>query len=262
MSRAPMAGPTLQAFATALVATDGRLPHGLSGPSARRFAVYRNNVAVGLIGALETRFPAVAGLVGEEFFRAMARDFALGHPPASPLLMAYGDDLPAFIAGFPPAADMAYLADIARVEVAVSQAYHAADAPHLGPDAFAAVPPGSLDAVRIVLHPAVAVVRSAHPVATIFAMARGWIAAEPIADWAAQAVLVDRPGFDVRVRPVSPGAATFLERLAAGDTLGAATMEALAHDPAFDLTATLADLIGSGLASAIALQTEHCHVDA
>ncbi len=39
----------------------------------RRFAVYRNNVAASLIEAMVQRFPAVCAIVGDEFFRAMAR---------------------------------------------------------------------------------------------------------------------------------------------------------------------------------------------
>ena len=50
-------------------------PRGLVGPdgapSARRFAVYRNNVVVGLIETLKDAYPVVHRLVGAEFFRAM-----------------------------------------------------------------------------------------------------------------------------------------------------------------------------------------------
>ena len=50
------------------------MTHGRMGaPDARRFAVYRNNVTVGLIGALEARYPVSRRIVGDDFFRAMAR---------------------------------------------------------------------------------------------------------------------------------------------------------------------------------------------
>ena len=57
-------------------------------PDERRFAVYRNNVAVGLRKALATRFRVVERLVGEEFFALMARAYIAGARPASPLLFA------------------------------------------------------------------------------------------------------------------------------------------------------------------------------
>ena len=56
------------------------------GPAPRRFAVYRNNVLVALGNALAGAFPAVGRIVGEEFFRAMARNYVLETPPTSPVL--------------------------------------------------------------------------------------------------------------------------------------------------------------------------------
>ncbi|TCT06528.1 DNA-binding domain-containing protein [Aquabacter spiritensis] len=235
-----MAG--LAAFAAALHAEDGAPPPGLAGPAVRRFAIYRNNVAVGLIGALETRFPAVRALVGADFFGALARDFIRAHPPASPVLAQFGDALPGFLADFPPAADLPYLADIAAVEAARTRAYHAADTPRLAASAFAALPPDALGDLRLALHPAVALIRSVHPIADIMAAATG--AAAGVEDWTPQALLVDRPGFDVVTRPIACGTATFLAALGAGHPLGAAA--AAADD--LDLPAALADLVGGALA--------------
>lgn len=236
----------LATFAAGLTAPDHRPPDGLAGPSERRFAVYRNNVAVGLIRALETRFPAVRALVGEEFFRATARDFIRRHPPASPLLAQFGDALPGFLAGFGPAAELPYLADIARIEAARTRAYHAADLPRLHGEAFAALPPGALERLRIRLHPAVTVIRSPHPVWDILAAANGTEA--EVTGWRPQAVLIDRQGLDVVLRPLPTGTATFLLALAGGDPLPDAAAVAGTDDPDFDLTAALAELIGGRLA--------------
>jgi hypothetical protein len=77
------------AFATALLDRTAALPSSLGGAarrrSDRRFAVYRNNVAVGLVSALATRFPVVKRLVGDDFFRAMAHAYASVELPRSPL---------------------------------------------------------------------------------------------------------------------------------------------------------------------------------
>lgn len=241
----------LNSFAQALTASDRRPPSGLAGPSERRFAVYRNNVAVGLIRALETRFPALVSLVGEEFFRAMAREFTLTHPPSSPLLMSFGDELPDFLAGFEPATEMPYLADIARIEIARTRAYHAPDVPRLRAEAFAVLSPAEFEAMRIELHPAVAVIRSPHPVWTILAMASGWQLAAVIDDWLPQAVLVDRPELDAIVRPLTTGTALFLDALAAGKALGTAANMVAVDAPDVDLPAAFATLIGDGLAARI-----------
>jgi hypothetical protein len=118
-------------IADALLAPEFTCPPGLrtwngSDPGVR-FAVYRNNVVVSLIDALADTYPVVRQLVGEEFFRAMARVYALAHPPTSPVMAHYGEGFAEFIAGFPPAAALPYLADMARLETLYVQVYHAAD---------------------------------------------------------------------------------------------------------------------------------------
>ncbi|CAH1668857.1 HvfC/BufC N-terminal domain-containing protein [Chelatococcus asaccharovorans] len=241
----------LSAFAAALTAPDRRPPPEFAGRAERRFAVYRNNVMVGLIRALETRFPVLVSLLGEEFFRAMAREFTRAHPPSSPVLMSFGDELPDFIGGFEPAEEMPYLADVARIEIARTRAYHAADVPRLGTDAYSELTPSNFEAMLIDLHPAVAVIHSHHPIWTILAMASGWQPAAAIEDWQPQAVLVNRPDLDVLVRPLTTGAALFLEALGAGRPLGIAATEVAQDVPDFDLPAALATLIGDGLATRI-----------
>ena len=60
---------TIAAFAAALADPAAPPPAGARGrlgaPDARRFSVYRNNVAVGLIGALEARYPVARRIVGD-----------------------------------------------------------------------------------------------------------------------------------------------------------------------------------------------------
>ena len=72
----------------------------MGAPDARRFAVYRNNVAVGLIGALEARYPVSRRIAGEDLFRAMARAFVRAHKPRSPVMIAYGGEFPEFMADY------------------------------------------------------------------------------------------------------------------------------------------------------------------
>ena len=95
---------TVHAFAAALgepSAPPPAMTHGRMGaPDARRFAVYRNNVAVGLIGALEARYPVSRRLAGDELFRAMARAFVRAHKPRSPVMIAYGEEFPDFVADY------------------------------------------------------------------------------------------------------------------------------------------------------------------
>ena len=127
-----MLAPFEAAFAGALLDPKQPIPHDVTAHNAvvptRRFAVYRNNVVTGLVKALKSRFPVIEKIVDEEFFAAMARAFVVERPQRTPLLATYGDEFAAFIAAFEPARELAYLADVARLEAARTRAYHAADA--------------------------------------------------------------------------------------------------------------------------------------
>src|SRR5271154_6203187 len=131
-------------FSSALLRPEGEIPPLIAGPKGKgaikRYNVYRNNVTVSLIDALAAIFPAVRSITGEEFFRAMARFHIRETPPNSPLLFEYGRDFPPFVAGYEYAQDMPWLADVARIERAWLDAYHAADAEPLSPSALTAVP--------------------------------------------------------------------------------------------------------------------------
>ena len=138
-----------------------------AGAPARRFRVYRNNVYAGLIDVLAGRFPVVARLVGEEFFRAMARLYVEREPPSSAVLLRYGANFANFIAGFPPAAPVPYLADMAALEWLRHSAYHAADAAALPLHELASAADHAADAV-LTFHPSLGIVRSHFPIVSIY----------------------------------------------------------------------------------------------
>ena len=255
--RETMLAPFEASFADALLNADQPIPSGITAHNAavptRRFAVYRNNVVLGLGKALKSRFPVVEKIVGEEFFAAMARVFVLKQLPRSPLLAAYGDNFPAFIAAFEPARELPYLADVARLEAARTRAYHAADATPVGTDHFAALDTDVVGGIRIDLHPSTEIVRSPYPIVTIWAMNSGEHELAPIEEWRGEDALVSRPYLEVEVRALPPGGAVFLLALAAGSALGEAAQAGIADDPNFDLTGNLAGLVGSGLVRDIVL---------
>jgi hypothetical protein len=244
-------------FAAAVIDPSTAVPEDISAchgeAAARRFNIYRNNVAVGLLDALAARFPVTRQIVGETFFRQMARCFIAAHPPASPLMMFYGDRFPDFIAAFEAAQDIAYLADVARLEAARTRAYHAQDATPLAPAALQSIAPDDLGHMRFILHPSVEIVASRHPIVTILAMNEGAIALGPIADWQGEDALVARPCLDVEIRALPPGAALFLRSLGKGQALGEAALCALASAENFDLAVNLAGLFSAGLVVSLSI---------
>src|ERR1700732_2829083 len=202
-------------FAQALRDPDLVVPRGVTSHNSdalgERFAVYRNNVMVGLVSALEARFPATCKIVGEDFFKGAAKLFAATQPPRSPLMLFYGDAFPAFLADFEPAREVPYLADVARLEAARTRAYHAADAKPLPSAALVGGVPDALARMRFILHTSVEIIASYYPIVKIWAMNSGEMDLAPITDWRGENALVWRPGFDVEVRRLPPGAKIFLQ---------------------------------------------------
>jgi hypothetical protein len=240
----------VDAFAAAL--SDPRLdpPAGTRGrqgqPDARRFAVYRNNVAVALIGAIEARYPVTRRLVGGEFFRAMARAFVASAKPRSPVILHYGGEFPDFIATFEPARELAYLADVARLESAWVEAYHAAEETILSLEALAAVDPAELTEVKFGFHPATRLLRSGHPAASIWAGHQG-DEVRPPEEWRGEEMLITRPDADVLVRILPAGGFAFACALQGGATLGEAHAAMASED--FDPGNHLIGLIDAGAIS-------------
>jgi hypothetical protein len=239
-------------FARALLDPLELVPRGIAaagrGPPTRGFAVHRNNVVVGLVKTLQARFPVVEKLVGEEFFAAMARIFAAKMPPRTPILTTYGAEFADFIATFEPARELGYLADVARLEAARTRVYHAADAEALDPSRFAALDPDGVSEIRVSLHPSAEIVRSPHPIVTIWAMNSGMKELAPIEDWRSEDALAVRPHLDVEVHLLPFGGGAFLLALGSGLTIGEAAETAFADHPEFDLSRNLAELISSGVA--------------
>ncbi|MFN7222476.1 MAG: DUF2063 domain-containing protein [Paracoccaceae bacterium] len=224
------------------------LPPGVTATApdetARRFAVYRNNVAVSLSEALAQRFPVIRRLVGHDFFAAMARVYAEAHRPASPVLLEWGETFPAFLASFPPLADYHYMADVARIEVARGQAFHAADAVSAGPDSFLGANPSSL---HLVLHPSVHVLRLRHPGVTIWARNQPGEAPQAMTLAGAEIALILRDrAFNVPVAAISEGDAVMIDHIRLGASLTTAAELALWSDPDHDAQPLILRLMQAG----------------
>jgi hypothetical protein len=208
---------------------------------ADRLNIYRNTFVTGVTKALRLTYPAVDRLVGADFFEGAAALFIARHPPRAAYLNDYGADFPDFLRTFPPASSLVYLADVARLEWAVSRAIHAADVEPLDLARLAALSPEDQGRVRFVPHPSVRLLYADYPVDTIW---RGVLNG----DHAALA------GVDLDAGPVR----LLVERSAAGVEVSRL------YEPAWSFAAELYDgrlveaaFAGAAATSADALLAEH-----
>lgn len=245
-------------FYQALLSDEAIPPRGLhtanGSDPAVRFAVYRNNVQSSLINALADNFPVVQALVGETFFRAMARLYVQQQPPGSPVLAWYGAQMPGFIAQFEPARSLPYLADVARLELLRTRAYHAADCKPLNHQDLELLLHATADPAHLVfgLHPSLHVQSSAFAVHALWAAHQGELAIEQVDPYQPQQCLIVRPHLDVLVIAVDTASAAFITQLQSGLALGQAAANC---PPDFDLGQCLALLIHHGVICALSTST-------
>src|SRR6185369_14900463 len=146
--------------------------------------------------------------------------------------------------------DFPFLADLARLEWAMNEAYYADDAPALAPETLAAIPEERLPALKFTLHPAARLVFcEKFPIHAIW----GAAAASPdpliLTDLpqGGEAVLVTRNSGPVELFKLDAGETVFLGSAAAGAPLAKALAEAEAAEPGFELSAALAAALSRGV---------------
>lgn len=236
-------------FRAALLDPELPVPQGLldksGAPAGRRFSVYRNNVAVSLGDALRTGFPVLEKLIGQENFKTLAGLYLRAHPPRSPLMMHYGTEMPGFLEHFAPLQHIPYLGDVARLELAIRQSYHAADATPVPADRLACLTETS----RLTFAGAMRLLPSDWPLWDIWHYNTGPDAPKP--RQTAQSILITRPGYDPAPHALSAAEFIWLTSLLEGAALSDALDAATAADPAFDMTPALTLLVQGGVISDI-----------
>ena len=211
-------------------------------PAPPAFAIYRNTVLKGCIDALQANFPAVARLVGDEWFRAAAAVYARSHPPRVPMLLEYGLDFDAFLSAFEPAAQLPYLPAVARLDRLWTESHAAADEPALDARALAGLAPDRLALLRLRPHAAARWAWHDLPAYTIWSRNRGEGEDAAALEWKGEGVLIARPDDAVQWRPLDAAGCAFLDACARGEPL----VQAAEAVPAGGIETLLASLLDAG----------------
>jgi hypothetical protein len=208
---------------------------------AARLAIYRNNVVARLTDALRETFPVICQLVDRRFFDYAAHTFIRRCLPSRACLAEYGEDFPAFLAEFPPAADLKYLPDIGRLEWSIGRVLQAA--PMTSIEIGALIQNHSNPAlIGLQLSPVVRFL------ASDFAIDQIWRAHQRSGDFTT--LLLDSAGVHLQIAAMNGLHLThlpastwrFRSALCAGSTLGMAVSAALSSSPDFDVSGEVASL--------------------
>ena len=236
------------AFAEALLEREHRQQSPLQELVAQpAFAVYRNTVMKGCVDALAANFPTVARLVGEQWFRAVALDYATWQPPDDPRLLSYGRGFPDFLALCAAARELPYLTGVARLDRYWIEAHVAADA-GCDPSFLAGLSPEQLGTMPVVPHPAARWQWFAGmPIYTLWSRNRQDDVGTLEIEWHGEGALLTRPHDQVIWRAAGQAECVFLDACAQpGATLAEAAAAALGCQPEADLALLLAGLLRAG----------------
>jgi hypothetical protein len=205
----------------------------LDAPAA--LAVYRNNVFSNYRKALLDDYPAVAALVGEEFFEGACDAYARARPSPSGDLNDFGAAFPTFLGEWAPAASLPYLPDVARLEWAIHLSFHGPDRPGLELARLAQIAPDQLTQLRFSLDPGATLLASPYPIFRIWQVSTSGADERVDLDAGGDRLLVIRRQSTVEIEQLGGAEWAALQALHRGDDLAAAAGAALAMDASFDL---------------------------
>jgi hypothetical protein len=149
-------GPVEEALSSpeaAALVPPGRLAQVLL-PSAsltavERIGIYKGMYVLRMAEALESDYPALAHYLGEARWSALVGAYALRHPSRSYTLNVLGRELPSFVLEAPGLPARGFCHDLARLELAVTEAFDEAETPRLGESELAAVPEAAWERARL-----------------------------------------------------------------------------------------------------------------
>jgi Putative DNA-binding domain len=141
--------------------------------AVERLEVYAGMYFFRLLGCLAEDFAAVHAVVGHQRFHALVRDYLERHPSTSRSVRLLGRFLAGFLEGHPLGAEHPHVADLARFEWALLEAFDARDAEPLAPEALKSLPADRWPGLRLTLAPSLRVVEALAPVQEVWAAVTG-----------------------------------------------------------------------------------------
>lgn len=239
-----------------LAAFQRRFADAIAGPQPTRDAlsVYRNTSMVGAVDALRANYPIVATIVGERMFSEVAADFAEAFPPRSPTLARYGEGFADYVEEQLWAAELPYLADVARIDRLYVEALFAADVVPFDAAALGALDSPDWFRIKARLHPATQFGWFTTPAASI------WLAhqvedrpSDISPEWCAEGALLTRPSLGVDFRRISRPEHRLLFGIRLGETIGSAAVAAAKLYPEADIGPLFVSLVNAGAFAGLTL---------
>ena len=221
------------------------------GTNLEFFNVYRNGYYRAAVDSLVSNYPVVLGLLGEDYFRFLAKQYVSQFPPSVGTLVGYGVEFASFLAVHSDSQRLPYLADVARLDRAWLDVYFAADSVPITANEVAALAGevAGIDAQQLNLCASTAMVSLDYAVTGVWQNLKETGRLSDVIELSKQPAyaLIWRQHSDVLIRPLPLAEFSFLSGLNAGLNLGKAAELALLDDADFDLAELFSNLITAGI---------------
>ena len=216
----------------------------IGAPADGPMRVYRNTSLSGCVDALRDNFPAVARLLGDEMFQAIAAEHASQCPPRRPVLALYGARFSDWLEEQPWVREVPYVPDVARIERLHIGALFAADEQPLDPNELQ----GREDwlALRLALHPASRFDWLTSPARSIWLSQVERLEGQLEFEWQAEGILLTRPGLEVQPTALDRASHRFLFGIRLGESVGDAAIATASLYPETDIGSLFASLVNAG----------------
>ncbi len=195
--------------------------------AAERVGIYHGMYPLRMHDALQDDYAALRHFLGDAPFYELVRGYVLAHPSRSYSLNRLAEHLPDYILGAHGIKRPAFCHELARLELAVSQIFDAAETPRLTEDRIADIPPEAWETARLRTITAFRLLSFRYPVNAYLQSVRDDNHDHPRPRLKNEWVAVFRRDYSVWRLDLSRPAHDLLAELAAGARLGDAIGHAL-----------------------------------
>ncbi len=214
-------------------------------------SVYRNGYLRTCTDGLAANYPVVRAIVGNDYFRDLARAYVDQYPPTRSTLVGYGERLTDFIRQREGENGLDYLADAAAIDAAWLESYFAAEGLPLAPADIEHMGAKDTDVTAVGVHltPHVQLVQIEHSIVDTWAMLRdhGELAEAVALTKRVHLAMLWRLDGHIHIKALDDAESAFINTLADVATLGDAAARAYEVDASFDLAETFAALLQNNI---------------
>jgi hypothetical protein len=212
------------------------------------FSIYRNNHRGSLIKALKTTYPVCQQLVGDPFFRALARQYIAEYPSTVTNLNDYGASFANMLGCCPHVSYLSYLPAVAELEWIIHQVTLGVEEPPFDWELLSNIPPKQQE--HLVLHrPQHSISYQAHyPVDRIWETNQPQFSGDEIVDLGEGGVylFIWRHHFDLRIDRLTKAQWSLLTIIDGRLSLGQLLNAPVVIEQRLDVLALLPTLIKKG----------------